>query len=357
MAAMPRPRRKTWRFALSAFAGFALGQLALGTAIDCLAPVRDPEVESKLARLCVRRAEAPGRPLVVVLGSSRTAYGLDAASLSRDSGALVFNFGIMGSGPLMHLVNLRRLLAVGVRPDLLYVEVMPPLLADLGLPLEEKLLEASRLRLGELLALRRYSHGSLRLLRHWCMARVLPGGAPRAGLHSYVACDSTDIAPGRLDGYGWRERLDDLTEKDRREGVGLARRQYSAPCAVPYVAAGSRRALEDLLALGCRKGIAVRLLLMPEGKGFRALYSPPARQALTALLTQLRARWGVDVVDARSWVGEAGFWDTHHLLAEGARCFTERLSREALTPALAELSRQRRGTPTELSLPTPLSRR
>jgi hypothetical protein len=340
MAAMPSPRRRTWRFAVSVLAGFVLGQLALGAVVDFLAPCRDPEVETKLSRLCARRAEAPGRPLVVVLGSSRTAYGLDAASLSRDAHALVFNFGIMGSAPLMHLVNLRRLLDRGVRPDLLYVEVMPPLLADQELPLEEKLLEVSRLSLGEVLALGRYSHDRLRLLRHWCVARLLPC-RHCLGLHGWLTGDSPATAPGWLDSYGWRARTDVLDERDRREGRGLARRQYATPCSVPAVAAGSRRALEDLLALCHREGIAVRLLLMPEGKGFRALYTPAARQALAGMLAQLRDHWNVAVVDARDWVEDAGFWDTHHMLPDGARSFTARFCRESLNGALQELARIR----------------
>ena len=64
---------------------------------------------------------------MVVLGSSRVAYGVDAGSLSRQGypTALVYNFGILGSGPLLNLVNLRRLLDAGIRPNLLYVEILP----------------------------------------------------------------------------------------------------------------------------------------------------------------------------------------------------------------------------------------
>ena len=340
MAAIPSPRRRTWRFALGMVTGFFLGQLTLGAVVDCLTPCRDPEVESKLGRLCALRAEEPDRPLVVVLGSSRTAYGLDATSLSRDAHALVFNFGIMGSAPLMHLVNLRRLLDRGVRPDLLYVEVMPPLVADQELPLEEKLLEVSRLSFSEVLALRRYSHDRLRLWRHWCTARVLPC-AHRIGLHGWLTGDLPAAVPSFLDRHGWRARTDAIDEEDRRQGLGVARRQYAVPCAAPGVASGSRRALEDLLALCRREGIAVRLLLMPEGKRFRDLYTPAARGALTELLTRLRERWGVAVVDARDWVEDAGFWDTHHMLPTGARRFTARFRRESLNSALHELAQTR----------------
>jgi len=75
---------------------------------------------------------------------------------------------------------------------------------------------------------------------------------------------------------------------------------------------------------------------MPEAKPFRDLYSAAAREALATLLRQLQAKWSLRVVDARDWVDDAGFWDTHHLLDVGARTFTDRFGREILRPALLE---------------------
>jgi len=335
MPPVRRPRRLTGRFALGVLGGFVLSQLALGVAIDRRLPsARDPQVEAKLEQLLARRAEAPDRPLVVVLGSSRVAYGLDAASLSRGQAAdaRVFNFGISGSGPFLNLVNLRWLLREGIRPDLLYVEVLLPLLTDSNGPLEEKMVEVSRLRLEEVLKLRRYYCDRWRLLNGWCLARALPCYRHRAWLHKDLG---TETPP---DAYGWRSQAS-VTDKFHREMSGLAQRQYGAHCTAATLAAGPLRALEDLLALCRREHIPVRLLLMPEGKPFRDLYAPPTRQAISACLEGLRARWGVGVVDAREWVEDAGFSDSHHLLAHGARCFTRRFGREAVAPALRELRR------------------
>src|SRR5438128_3769067 len=123
MPHVPKLVRKSRRRLLWLLAGFALCQLLLAVVIDTGLPaIRDPEFESRLERLRARQAEMPGRPLVLVIGSSRTGYGLDARRLSEaneGSGALVFNFGISGSGPLFQLVSLRRLLDAGVRPELL----------------------------------------------------------------------------------------------------------------------------------------------------------------------------------------------------------------------------------------------
>src|SRR5438132_46156 len=64
--------RRSARALGCAVAAFLAGQLALGLAVERWLPAaRDPEYAAKVERLRARRAEAPGRPLVLVLGSSR----------------------------------------------------------------------------------------------------------------------------------------------------------------------------------------------------------------------------------------------------------------------------------------------
>src|SRR5262245_57394681 len=140
MAARRRLRhsRAAVLWALAWFAG--LDGLSGLAAFRGLGELRDPQYACKADKLA-RLLDRPGpRPFtVVMLGSSRTAFGLDAGRLERpcaDGGArppvgplLVFNFGIPGAGPLTELLTLRRLLAGGTRPDHVLIEVLPPLLA------------------------------------------------------------------------------------------------------------------------------------------------------------------------------------------------------------------------------------
>jgi hypothetical protein len=83
-----------------------------------------------------------------MLGSSRTRQGLLGKSLEQPLGqatgrpAVVFNFGQNSAGPMTELLNLKRLLADGIRPDLLLVEVMPPFLG-----VQQAFEEAGELRL------------------------------------------------------------------------------------------------------------------------------------------------------------------------------------------------------------------
>src|SRR5262245_4077574 len=61
---------------------FLLGQLALALFVEWGHPeIIDPEYGRRLQLLRERRAEAPGRPLVLVLGSSRTAMGFRPEAL------------------------------------------------------------------------------------------------------------------------------------------------------------------------------------------------------------------------------------------------------------------------------------
>ena len=82
------------------------------------------------------------------------------------------------------------------------------------------------------------------------------------------------------------------------------------------------------------------LVLMPEGPTFRGWYSPETWQAVQQWLAQLSQKYDAPLVNAREWIDdEDKFQDSHHLLASGARIFTERLAREAILPSLQRMPR------------------
>src|SRR5947208_7902672 len=105
-------------------AAFAISQLVLAVYVDQAAPaVRDPEFYLLEGMLRDRMAERPGRPTAMFLGSSRVAHGFDAKRAAGDHGAVVFNFGVPGSGPYFQTVMMDRLREDGVRTDVLFLEV------------------------------------------------------------------------------------------------------------------------------------------------------------------------------------------------------------------------------------------
>ena len=61
---------------------------------------------------------------------------------------------------------------------------------------------------------------------------------------------------------------------------------------------------------------------------------PGVEEELQGFLNGLREEFGVGVVDARTWVADGEYSDSHHLLQSGAARFTERLTRECLVPWL-----------------------
>jgi hypothetical protein len=335
------------RYLLWLAAGFCLCQAVLAVAIDgWLDSVRDPEYSIKFNRLRARIAEAPERRLVLMLGSSRTAYGVDAREWSARAGPdgpLVFNFGLTGGGPLLQLVALRRLLDAGIRPDLVCGEVLLPLMVESeGRVLEEKMLDGARLRLGEVRRLLPDYHEPRRVLSTWAWGRLLPCYRHQAELRGLLRLGGPN-APGAnypklIDGYGWRPRdMTEMTGADLARATETALSQYQDFCASTHLAAEPLRALEALLDLCRRERLPVELILLPEGKPFRDLYTAPSRASFAGLLAGLRQRWHVAVIDARDWVTDAGFWDTHHMTPDGARELTDRFGREVRWPEATRL--------------------
>src|SRR5262249_38117135 len=99
-------RRAAWGL-LWCVALFVSLQPALLGVLESSWDFRDPEYAAKLERVRARLGERPGaRPLVVLLGSSRTGVGIRPdrlPPLRTPSGEepLVFNAALCGSGPTM----------------------------------------------------------------------------------------------------------------------------------------------------------------------------------------------------------------------------------------------------------------
>src|SRR4051812_9913784 len=131
-----RPARSARACRLLACASLTLltAQLTLAGLVETAHPeLTDPRYGCRLRTLQARRAAEPHRPLVLALGSSRTEVGLRPELMPPSTdGPLVFNLARGGTSQVMNLLTLRRLLADGVRPDWLLLEVLPACLAEEG---------------------------------------------------------------------------------------------------------------------------------------------------------------------------------------------------------------------------------
>jgi hypothetical protein len=339
---MRRPRdvqRRARLELLWMLAGFVIVQAGIGLAVDQFwGRIRDLEFDGLLRQLQTHRAEATDRPLVPALGSSRTMAGLrpDRLSCLGPAGPLVHNCGVVGCGPMMEQIVLRRLLDAGIRPALLFVEVMPMSLSwrD-GSPIEEREHGKGRFTAAEVALLLPYYQQPHRLLWSWSAARLLPCDHHQGDLHAALGIDlpsDGSCESLHVDRYGWRcwlgagPEIAPLLVRTHIE-------RYAAALAEPAVAPGPLHALRDLLRLCQTRQIPVVLVIPPEGSAFRG-YRPAAEQNHIRHVAALACEFRVPLVDARAWVSDDGFADGHHLTPEGAEVYTQRFGREALLPHL-----------------------
>ena len=334
---------------------FAAIQTAFSGASSVTHLVADPvygDKERRLRRL--ERAAPDGTPRVILLGTSRTGYGFAAGRTQQaaaDAGtpAVVFNFGVPGAGPITHLIYLRRLLADSHRPDLLLLEVLPPLLADLpGGPYEARMLKGDLLTRDEIEVIDRYAMPSEQLHQRRREAALSPVHEHRFKLLGRVFPSALPwqlrYDAGRTpDPNGWgASDVADVADEQRDHAIAVTAAEYSGVFRHDLPAGPAVAALRDLLALCRAEGIPVALVLCPEATTFRALYPPAVGPKLSRFLADLTAEFGCPVTDARDWIADDLFIDNHHLLRTGAAVFTDRLSTDVIVPFLRENPRRAR---------------
>lgn len=346
-----RKKPRTWMALLWGLLFFAGGQVGLTWAMEQWRPeLSDPEYGRKRARLQERMAEAPvHRPLVLALGSSRSAMGFrpDVLGSADSQKPVIFNYALVGAGPVMELCCLRRLLADGIHPDVVLVESWPPFWYQEHGYAEENRLHVNRLGWNDLCLLCDYSVRSDELVRSWWQARVLPGYFGRfVFMNLLVPCwlspqNRMDSNWRDLDQWGWLECPYPRDAESYRLRVEQAH-QYYAPIFEQFrISEVADRTQRELLSLCQRERIAVALVLMPEGSDFRGWYPAPVQDQVDAYLAELKREFGTRVIDARTWTTDEDMLDGFHLIPRGAAAYTQRLVQEAMPSLLTSREGQK----------------
>jgi hypothetical protein len=353
---MPVPRplaRARGRAALLwCLAVFAAGQVALNAWVRRAHPeVCDPTWNFRLQRLRARLAEAPGRPLVVFVGSSRAANGFSPADLRdwRPRGRpapVVFNFATLGGGPVRELLTLRRLLARGIRPDFLVAEVWPAFWLERGIYEEERPVRQCDSQLSDVPVLARVYRAGWETVRKTCEAGLFPFLHGRAELLFNWAPllaprgAEKEIRWGKahwitLDEHGWLPILWAPLESAEFAFRLEEARAVTKPILDEFeVLPGADWEVREL-ARECRAhGVRLAFVYMPEHSGLRGWYTDRTLSRIGAYLGQISEEYGVPVIDARTWVGDDGFHDFSHMQVKGARAFSAIVGREILRPLL-----------------------
>jgi hypothetical protein len=344
---LKRTRRRELAWLVASFLGF---QACLAVALEFWLPqLRDPMYAVRAERFRRRLVAAESQPLsVVMLGSSRTAFGFRGglveerlqAALGRR--VIACNLGCCGTAHLNELILLRRMLSRGLRPDLLMVEVTPPVLAGQPhAPREPDWLLPGRFSWSEVGELEKYEPALTSPRREWIKAFPLPWYSRRFEILSWLA---PQWVPARFrsewgdsaDPSGWSPHaVRDRSLASYRRGVERARDEYFAFLAWFQVTPSSGGPLLDLLELCRAERIPAALVLMPEGTEFRSFYPPFAWPRVNEFLSTVTRGFSVPLVNAREWIPDSGFSDSHHLLPEAATRFSEQLCHEALVPLLS----------------------
>jgi hypothetical protein len=348
-------RSRACRSLACALVCFAAFQLGLALAIDRWLPeLRDPIYGLKLRQLRELAQHVPHDRLVVMLGSSRTVHGFDAASFqsrAADDGErlLAYNFGIPGGGPLTELLSLRRLLAAGIRPDAVLVELMPVLFVDEAMVVEAAHFTAARLSHDELALLERFvgSPAGHKLRQDWRANVYAPAYAHRLPIKRFLFPDLLPreghehlFAP--YDAYGGVVIADSFrTPQNFEHALDIAKRSYETRLSDFHPGELARLALDELLSLCREHQIAATLIIMPEGEIFRGWYAQAAWRELDGFVGDLAGRHDVRVVDAQKWCDDSGFLDSHHLLCNGAQRFTGQLAQAGCTKSFHQLVARR----------------
>jgi len=319
-------------FVFVSFAGFAWRAASLG------AWLRDPLYADKADRLLERltaKTMNGVKPLTIVMfGSSRTSNalrGIDLeTTLEKVTGrpVVAFNFGIPSSGPVTQLLYLRRMFANGIRPDLVLFEIMPPLLAgQVDVPIEQHFFAPERLRPGEAEFVIAHSYPATKFaegerlatrfpiygMRLPIRGRFLPSWSPWN-----MRCDSSRNS----DETGWmRPVFDPVTDEQYKRGVAWARQEYADLLLTLQLDGPACAAVNESIRACRAAGTPIALVLMPEGADFRAMYT---RRALAELDDFMRQQ-DCAQIDARMWLTDDDFSDSHHMVSSGAREFTHRL--------------------------------
>ncbi len=296
-----RPIGKARATLLWAVLLFAAGQLALGLFVHRRHPeLCDPAFTVRLRHLRDRMAEGSGRPLVLVLGSSRPALAFRPSVVRNGrppdvSDPILFNFAFVGAGPVREWMMLRRLLAEGVRPDWVLLEVWWPFLAQGGIFNEEEAVLHSDWDWVDVPLLSHFYHMRWGATNSVIEKRLAPAIHYRLGLLNLYASfllpaelvrelRSASVEWRHLDACGAQDASEGPSAPDVRRRILEVGRSLVDPILRDFrVSERSDDALRALLSECRARGIKVALFVMPEHSALRAAAPPGCGSPFTII--------------------------------------------------------------------------
>jgi hypothetical protein len=342
-----RARRRARSTVVGALVWLALLNAALAAAAYLRPGLRDPLFDQP-ARDFQRRVEAANdRPITVAfLGSSRTGWGIrpvlaeEAVAATTGRPCIAHNLHVPGNGPVGQLVDWRRLVDRGLRPDVAVIELCPPwLAAPNGVPAEAGAFHGDRMTWPEVELARSYGFPAS-VETEWREATYNPWFGLRFQLVGLVRpkwLPPGAVRPERLaaEHRGWRVPffIGPVPRDHYLAAVQQNRSLFEGPTRSVRADTSPARALRDLVRECREDGAKVAVWVTPEASDVRAWYSPESDRALRTLMAELQAD-GVVAVDGREWLPDEAFSDGHHAVRSWADAYTRHVVEQALLPAL-----------------------
>ena len=254
----------------------------------------------------------------------------DVIAKSLDLRAIAYEFGFPATGPSMEWLALERLRKMGVRPDVVLLELHPLYIA------EDPNLHRPRFLPEERAELATFGYENLPIgadtaaaswfrHRHWLVTQVRPEWLPNSTRNEWRP---------ELTAWGTRPLPESI--RNRRDCVDKVREVNYASMQTMRLDRPAEKCLEATIAACQRDGISVALVLAPDGDTFRSWYPDAFRTQMLAFARGLAARSNVPLVNAWAWYDDDAFADSHHLIEPSANDFSARLAREIVVPLLAE---------------------
>lgn len=334
-----RQRRKSARAAVGfGVVWFALATLGLASAIETVKPQwRDPEFGVRLDQLRKLQANAPHRPLVVVLGTSRVQMGVSPAAMGfpdEPGSPLVYNCGMIGARHSMVLLNLIRLRDAGIKPDMVMIELFPRLLASEGTVESELALWAPRLTDRDLDHVAPFAGDLSAVRRKWALSRLNPWSQHRlqlmsAWLPTWIKENNReDGARGRLDDYGFAPHpaARVAPREAERARARIKAQQFGKGSRLTRIGGQFDKLIHDLVGWCRTEGIEVAFFWTPESPAYRSWFQPGERTLAMEYGRSLTRELGVPVFPAPDHLPEDVFADGHHLLRRGAETYSRWLA-------------------------------
>ena len=331
-------RRKKWNHSaraavLSWALTFLVLQVGLSVSLDTwLQEWRDPHYTARHECFSRQVERHPDRPVIVVVGSSRTMNGLCPASLTDDERQPVLvNWGFPGHTPLHVALRAERLLSESPRPSALVLEIVP---AFLNSPWTEPGPISTLAHRWDDLPTATRLVPVAHLERAWSDARIIPWFSYRRNILDWCfpawqpAGERNDTFWRKIDDWGWFPTLATGPSLEARQQTVAG---FTSMLKKPEIHPDQMRGLRSILATCRRENMPTAMLMMPESPALRTSYGPGTRAGLNAALQNLADEFGVQLIDARDWFDtEDVFCDGHHLVPVGARLFTARFAEEVV---------------------------